>query len=169
MLRPLGLAAGRSAGGTRHILWCRLGIRTTCTIRRRKVRAAWMSSSRVRIRRAVILTSETCGLPSRDPAPVQIRGLRTEGALRRAGWVKNCGAPRDYLSMRRVKFRSRDRRRACDSASAVAPVPHPSGGGGLPDPASEWRDRMSIPRDQMGSIPSAAGARSGRRSPILRA
>jgi hypothetical protein len=38
----------------------------------------------------------------------------------------NRARARGHISMRRVKFRSRDRRRGWESVSAVARVPHPS-------------------------------------------
>jgi hypothetical protein len=100
LLRLLGLAAGRPAGGTRHIPSCGDGIRTTCTIRDRKAHAASMNSSRAPARPARMPTSE-----SWRPTPSSEN--QRLGDLRRVRPGSTpCQSPRPHQH-RRVKVRSR--------------------------------------------------------------
>jgi hypothetical protein len=77
LLRLLGLAAGRSAGGSRRIPLSPRGSRMTCTIRHPKARAASMNSSRAPARSGRMPTSESWRPPPSREEPT----TGTDGGL----------------------------------------------------------------------------------------
>jgi hypothetical protein len=99
LLWLLGLAAGRSVGGSRHIPWCWLGTRMICTIHHRKVRAALMSSCRAPVPPAAmpIAKSRRPNAKARGVRPRSCRG-EDSGSMRAEVYPE----PSDHISTRQL-------------------------------------------------------------------
>jgi hypothetical protein len=85
LLRLRGLAAGRFVGGTRHIPSCRIGTRTTCTIRHRSSRCIdeQLPSTSAASRSANLRTMATSrqeNSPPQSASRVKIRGPTTRAS-----------------------------------------------------------------------------------------